>query len=228
MAHPLVLAEHVADLALADADVAGGDVGVLADMARELGHERLAEPHDLAVRAALRIEVGAALAAADRHAGQRVLERLLEAEELDDAEVHRRVEADAALVGSERRVELDAEAAVDPDLSLVVDPGHAEDDLPLGLADALDQRVVGVVGMLGDDAPEALEDLPDRLMELLLAGIAAHDLVEDRLELFVDADQFILRRQRWFGGTLPPDAYCAGPAEESWIPPFCCRCACRR
>src|SRR5690606_41500146 len=64
-----------------------GDVGVLADMAVQLGHEALAEPHDLGVAAALRVEVGAALAAADRHAGERVLERLLEPEELDDPEV---------------------------------------------------------------------------------------------------------------------------------------------
>src|SRR5690606_34809828 len=78
----LVLAEHVADLALADADVARGHVGVLASMAVELGHERLAEAHDLPVGPATRIEVGAALAAADRHAGQRVLEGLLESQEL--------------------------------------------------------------------------------------------------------------------------------------------------
>jgi uncharacterized protein with PIN domain len=49
--------------------------------------KRLAEAHDLAVGAALGIEVRAALAAADRHAGERVLEDLLEAEELDDAEI---------------------------------------------------------------------------------------------------------------------------------------------
>jgi hypothetical protein len=90
---------------------------------------------------ALGVEVRAALAAADRHAGQRVLEDLLEAEELDDPEVDARVEAQAALVGAERRVELHAEAAVDLHLALVVDPRHAEDDLALGLADALDDRI---------------------------------------------------------------------------------------
>ena len=45
----LVLAEHVADLAPADADVAGRHVGVFAEVAVQLGHERLAEAHDLAV-----------------------------------------------------------------------------------------------------------------------------------------------------------------------------------
>ena len=80
----LVLAEHIADLAAADADVAGRHVHVGADMAVELGHEALAEAHDLAVALALGIEVGAALAAAHRQAGQRVLEGLLEGEELED------------------------------------------------------------------------------------------------------------------------------------------------
>ncbi len=60
-----VLAEQVADLAAADADVTRGDVGVLAEVAVQLVHERLAEAHDLGVRAAVRVEVRAALAAAD-------------------------------------------------------------------------------------------------------------------------------------------------------------------
>ena len=45
----LVLAEHVADLAPADADVARRHVDVGADVAIELGHEALAEAHDLAL-----------------------------------------------------------------------------------------------------------------------------------------------------------------------------------
>ena len=62
MGAALVLAEQEADLAGADTDVARGDVGVLADVAVELGHEGLTEAHDLAVVAALGVEVGAALA----------------------------------------------------------------------------------------------------------------------------------------------------------------------
>src|SRR5690606_34389597 len=129
---------HVANLASADADVAGRDVRVLTEMAVEFGHERLAEAHHLAVGPAARIEVRAALTTADRHPGQRVFEGLLEAEELDDAQIDRRVEPQAALVGAERRVELDAEAAVDLDLPVIVHPRHPEDDLPLRLADPLD------------------------------------------------------------------------------------------
>src|SRR5690606_22233852 len=86
----LVLAEEVPQLTTADADVTGRHVRVLTDVAVELGHEGLAEAHDLGIRATLGVEVGAALAAADGHAGQGVLEDLLEAEELDDRQVHAR------------------------------------------------------------------------------------------------------------------------------------------
>ena len=68
VADALVLAEQVADLTAADVDVAGGNVGELADVAAQLGHEGLAEAHDLSVGLALRVEVGAALAAAHRQA----------------------------------------------------------------------------------------------------------------------------------------------------------------
>src|SRR6201999_3053731 len=91
----LVLAEHVADLAAADDDVAGRHVDVGADVAIELGHEALAAAHDLAVALALRVEVGAAIAPAHRQAGERVLEGLLEGEELEDRLVDAGVEADA-------------------------------------------------------------------------------------------------------------------------------------
>ena len=102
----------------------------------------------------MRVEVGAALAAADALGGQGVLEDLLEAEELDDAGVDRGVEAQAALVGAQRGVELDAEAAVDVDLAGVVDPRDPEHDLALGLDDALQEGALGVVGVLGDDGTE--------------------------------------------------------------------------
>ena len=107
-ADALVLAEQVADLTAADADVAGGAVGELADVAGELGHEALAEAHDFAVALALRVEVRAALAAAHGKRGEGVLEDLLEGEELEHAEVDARMEAQAALVGADGAVHLDA------------------------------------------------------------------------------------------------------------------------
>ncbi len=93
VADALVLPEQVADLAAADAYVAGGHVGELADVAAELGHEALAELHHFHVALAVRIEVGAALAAAHGKGGERVLEDLLESQELEEAEVDRGVEA---------------------------------------------------------------------------------------------------------------------------------------
>ena len=137
IAHALVLAEQEADLASAHADVAGGNVGVRADVAAEFGHEALAEAHDFVVALALGIEVGAALAAAHGQRGQRVLEDLLEGQELQDAEVDRGMEAQAALVGADGAVHLDAEAAIDLDVALVVKPGDAEHEDALGFGDAL-------------------------------------------------------------------------------------------
>src|SRR5690606_18937331 len=110
---PLVLAEHEPELTGADADVAGGDIGVLPEVAVQLRHEALAEAHDLGVAATLRIEVRAALRTTDRQAGEGVLEDLLEAEELHDAEVDGGAEAQAALEGPECAVELHPEPAVD-------------------------------------------------------------------------------------------------------------------
>src|SRR5690606_29251538 len=125
----LVLTEHVADLALPHPDIAGRNIRILSDMPVELRHVGLAEAHDLHLGAAFRIEIRPALGPADRHPRQRVLEGLLEAEELDDAQVDARVEPQAALVGAERRIECDAETAIDLHLAAVVRPRNAENDL---------------------------------------------------------------------------------------------------
>src|SRR5690606_22774584 len=101
-----VLAEEVPDLAGTDADVTGWHIRVLAEVTVQLVHEALAEPHDLGFALAVRVEVAAPLGATDALRGQRVLEDLLEPEELDDRQVHRRVEPQSALVRAERRVEL--------------------------------------------------------------------------------------------------------------------------
>ncbi len=168
---PLVLAEEEPDLAPAHADVARGDVGVGADVAEQLGHEALAEAHDLDVALALGIEVRPALAAAHRQRGERVLEDLLEGQELQDAQVHRGVEPQPALVGADRAVHLDAVAAVDLDLPLVVHPRHPEHQHPLGLDDALDDARMAVLGMAVEDEGERLQHLLHRLVELRLRGV---------------------------------------------------------
>ena len=112
----LVLAEHEADLTAGHTDVTGGDVSVLTDMLAQLGHEGDTEAADLVVGLALRVKVGATLATAHVQAGQGILEDLLEAEELQDGQIHRGVEAETTLVGTEGGVELNAETTVDLDL----------------------------------------------------------------------------------------------------------------
>src|SRR5690606_9504498 len=161
--------------------------GVLADVAVELGHEGLAEPHDLHVGATFGVEVRAALAPADRQAGEGVLEDLLETEELDRVQQNARVEAQASLVGAERRVELHPEAAVDLDLASVIDPGHPEDDLPLRLAQAGNDARLAVVGVLADHGSETVQHLEDGLVELGLAGVALKDLLIERLECGIES-----------------------------------------
>ena len=173
----LVLTEEIADLARAGADVARRDVHVRADILIELGHEALAERHDLTVGFALGVEIGAALAAAHRETGEGVLEDLLEAEELDDGKVDGRMQSQAALVRTDGVVELDAVAGVHADLAAVVHPRNAEDDLTVGLGDALEDRVLLVYFFIpGDDGLEGLEYLADSLQEFGLIGVFRLDL----------------------------------------------------
>ena len=147
VAEALVLAEHEADLTAAHADVAGRARPCRADVPLQLGHERLAEPHHFVVALALGVEVRAALAAAHGQRGQRVLEDLLEGQELQDAQVHGGMEPQAALVRADGAVHLDAEATVDLDLAVVVDPGHAEHEHALRLDDALEHLRFAVGGV---------------------------------------------------------------------------------
>ena len=83
------------------------------------------------------------------------------------------MEAQAALVGAERRVELDAEAAVHVDVARIVGPRDAELELALGLDDAVDDGQVGVFGVTLGEGGDGQEDLVDGLVELGLGGVTA-------------------------------------------------------
>ena len=161
IAHPLVLAEEIADFTRAHADVAGGNVGLGADVAGKLGHKALAEPHDLGVGFALGVKVAAALAAAHRQAGQAVFEGLLEGKELDDRQVDARVQAKAALVRADGGVKLHAPAAVDMGFALVVLPGDAELHGALRLHQALQQSGGLILGVAADDRLQGTQHLVD-------------------------------------------------------------------
>ena len=168
----LVLAVEEADFPRAGADIAGGHVGILADVAVELGHEALAEGHDLTVALALGVEVAAALAAADGQAGEAVLEHLLKAQELEDGQVHAGMQAQAALVGADGAVVLHAVAAVDLRAALVVHPGHAEHDDPLRLHETVQQARLFIFRVLVEDGREALQNFGSRLKKFALMGVA--------------------------------------------------------
>ena len=53
-------------------------------MALQFSHERLAEPHYLSITLATRREIRTAFGATHRQRGQRILEGLLESQELHD------------------------------------------------------------------------------------------------------------------------------------------------
>ena len=188
----LVLAEHVANLAAADTDITGGAVHELADVAVQLGHKALTETHDFHVALAMGVKVRAAFAAAHGQGGQAVLEGLLKAQELQDALVDRGMEAQAALVGADGAVELDAVAAVHLDLALIIDPGHTEGDDALGLDQTLDQASLLVLGMLLHHGLDALQHLADSLQELRLIGIALCKAIVNALQVFIRQHNRIL------------------------------------
>ena len=154
-------------------------------MAIKLSHERLAEAHDLRIALAAGVEVGAALTAADGQAGQAVFEGLLEREELHRVELNRRVEAQAALIGTDGAIELHAVAAVDMNFALIVRPGHAERDLAVRLAHSLQKAGLLILGVLGDDSLNALENLFHGLNEKLFACVAGLNLIQNFLHIGV-------------------------------------------
>ena len=140
-----VLTKEEADLAAADANITSWNIAVFSDVAVQLRHKRLAEAHDFHLGPALGIKVRTALATANGQAGQGIFEDLLKTEELNDAQVDRRMETQSALVGAERRIELDAKTAIDLDITIVIDPRHAEDELALRFTETLHQAVVRVL-----------------------------------------------------------------------------------
>jgi hypothetical protein len=111
----------------------------------QFGHERLAKAHDFRVGFSLGIEIRAALAATHRQTRQRVFKNLFEREELNNAGANRRMKAQAPFVRAERAVHLDTETSVNLNLALVIDPGHAELNHPLGFDKAVEDLSVTIL-----------------------------------------------------------------------------------
>ncbi len=95
------------------------------------------------------------------------------------------MEAQAALVGADGRVELNAVAAVDLDLAVVVHPGDTELNDTLGLDKALQQGILFPLGMLVDHQLQRLKDLADGLQELRLMSVALFHAFIHALQILV-------------------------------------------
>lgn len=100
------------------------------------------------------------------------------------------MEPDAALVGAECRIELNAEATVDLHLPLVINPRDAENDLSFRLANAFDESILKIARVLGYDTSQTLEHFSYGLVKFLFTSITPQDLLKDGLELLINAYQF--------------------------------------
>ena len=206
-ANPLILSEEETDLTAAYTDVACGDVDAGSDVTLELGHEALAETHDLSVGLAVGIEVGAALTAAHGEGSKAVLEGLLEAEELHYGEVNVRSEAETSLVRSDCAVELNTETTVYLNFAVTVNPGYTELDDALRLYETLKKTGFLILGVLLDNGFEGCKDFFNGLKKLGLMGIALMNLLKNFLNVSVHSIRsskleltFLLFRAAYFRG----------------------------
>ena len=181
-----ILSEKVADFAPTDADVTCRNVDILADMALELQHERLAEPHHFVFGLTFRIKVRTTFTATDRKAGQGIFEDLFKTKELDDAQVHRRVEAETALIWPEDGIKLNTETTVDLDIPLVINPRNTEDNLTFRLGETLDEPFICIVIVFTEDVLQTAEDLLSGLMKFRLARVPLENLLVILINCFVD------------------------------------------
>ena len=167
-----VLTEHIANLTGTNADVAGRHIRVRTDVLIQLIHKALAESHHFPVGLTLGVKVGTALTAAHRQTGQGVLEHLLEAQELEDTQVHRGMETDAALVGTDGTVVLHTVTVVDLHLTLVIHPGYAEHNHTLRGSQPLQQSFTAILFFIHfHHRAQRFQNLFHCLMELRLAGV---------------------------------------------------------
>ncbi len=179
VAQPLVHAEHVAYFAPAHADIARRDIGIRPDVAGEFDHEALAEALDFHGGFALGVEVGAAFAAAHGQRGKGVFEHLLKGKEFEDAQIHRGMEPQPALVRADGAVHFYAVAPVDVHVALVVHPRHAEEDDPFRLHNALKDAGAAVFRIAVQNGFDGFRNLAHGLMEFPLVGVAAFDDVQN-------------------------------------------------
>ena len=93
------------------------------------------------------------------------------------------MEAQAAFVGADGRVELHTVAAVDLIVALVIQPGDAELDGPLGLDHPLQKGCLLILGVGVDHGLQRRQNLLHGLQELRLAGILLTALFQNSVDI---------------------------------------------
>ncbi len=94
------------------------------------------------------------------------------------------METKAALVRSDRAVELYTETIVDLNLTLVIDPRNAEEDGSLGGGQTLKQSFLAeLLFVCFDDNAERLKDFFDCLVEFGLSGILRNYLLQNFINI---------------------------------------------
>ena len=166
---------RVTSLSLTDAVLSRADVAI------ELAHEGLAERHDFTIGFAFGIEIASAFSAAHREGRQAVLEDLLESEELQDAQVHGRMEAETAFVRPDRAVELNAIALIDLDFAFVIHPGNLEHDDAFRNDNALKNLVLFILAVAVQKFSEGFEDFRYALDEFLFPSCGLLDALKHSL-----------------------------------------------
>jgi len=141
-------------------------------MAEEFSHKALAKTHDLSVGFALGVKIATAFTAAHREGGEAVFEDLLKAEELQNGKVDAGVETQAALVGADSAVELDAESAVHMHFAFVVHPGDAKHDDALWFHDTLENIGFHKAGIALIGIPNGLDNFLDGLQKLRFTWVS--------------------------------------------------------
>ncbi len=170
-----VLAEHKADFPCPHTDMPCGHIGVGSDMTAQFGHETLAKAHHFGIAFSLWIEIASSLASTHLQTGEAVLEGLLEGKEFDDAEIHRRMEPQSSLVGTEGTVRLNPETTVDLETSLVVCPWYSKHDRPFGFDQPIKDLMEYDMGKIVYDLVHRYEELLDSLLEFGLVRVVFLD-----------------------------------------------------
>ena len=173
VAKSLILTVKITDLSCANTDITGGNVGICADVLCKLSHKALAEAHNLSVRLALRVEVGATLSSSHRKTCKRVLEALLKAEELHNGEVYGRMETKTALVRTDSGIKLNAEAAVYLYFTVIVDPAYTEHNSALGLYHTVNDTCLNEIRALLYNGLNCLKNFLYCLKKLRLICVSA-------------------------------------------------------